>query len=599
MNNTQRLLPGTLLACLGILCAPARATDSGATTAAMTVSASTGHQRQVQIGGTGIKVSDGSRQIRIGTNGISITNEPPSVTTNVPVPPIPPVDVQVPPIQVRFHAGPDGDRRNCHGGKEIVAIGHNATLPAGEDACDVVSIFGNAEVHGNVSDSVVSVFGNSQVDGNVGNSAVSVLGNMSVDSAVGQSAVAVLGNVHLGPHAKIGGQVVNILGTTTSAPTTVIQGGTVNLMSGVARAMPGLSAWTEHCLIFGRLLAPRLDIGWAWGLTLAVLAFYVLLAALFREGLTRCVHTLEEHPGPSILAALAMVMLTPIVMLALVMTVVGIAVIPLLWFALFCAAIFGRVVTLGWLGGRLMRAAPAGAAQPLLHVLLGGVVVLLLYMVPLLGFIVWATVGMLGFGALSYTALLAIRSARAAPSGFRPATIASPASPGIDSSASQTWTEAPATPGAETGGASGTAASDPAAAATLDLTTLPRAGFWLRMAALLIDLVLVGFALGMIGHHGHHGTDGMLLVLAGYGAVMWKLNGSTVGGIICNLKIVRLDGRPVGWETAILRALGCFLSLVAAGLGFFWIAFDRDHQAWHDKIAGTVVVLVPKSRGLV
>ncbi|EAV2407511.1 RDD family protein, partial [Salmonella enterica] len=25
-------------------------------------------------------------------------------------------------------------------------------------------------------------------------------------------------------------------------------------------------------------------------------------------------------------------------------------------------------------------------------------------------------------------------------------------------------------------------------------------------------------------------------------------------------------------------------------LGFFWIAFDRRKQGWHDKLAGTVVV---------
>ena len=140
------------------------------------------------------------------------------------------------------------------------------------------------------------------------------------------------------------------------------------------------------------------------------------------------------------------------------------------------------------------------------------------------------------------------------------------------------------------------AAAAPPPMAPMEFTTLPRAGFWLRMLALLIDVVLVGFALSLIGHHG---TNGMLLVLAAYGAVMWKLRGTTVGGIICHLRVVRIDGHPVNWETAILRALGCFLSLVAAGLGFFWIAFDREHQAWHDKIAGTVVVLVPKARGLI
>jgi uncharacterized RDD family membrane protein YckC len=60
-----------------------------------------------------------------------------------------------------------------------------------------------------------------------------------------------------------------------------------------------------------------------------------------------------------------------------------------------------------------------------------------------------------------------------------------------------------------------------------------------------------------------------------------------------------MDGREIDWETAIIRALSCFLSLAVAGLGFFWIAFDPDHQAWHDKIAGTVVVRVPKGVSLV
>ena len=83
-----------------------------------------------------------------------------------------------------------------------------------------------------------------------------------------------------------------------------------------------------------------------------------------------------------------------------------------------------------------------------------------------------------------------------------------------------------------------------------------------------------------------------LLVLAAYGAAMWKLRGATIGGIVFDLQVVRLDGQPIDWETAIVRALACFLSLAVAGLGFFWIAFDHGKQAWHDKIAGTAVVRV-------
>jgi len=34
-------------------------------------------------------------------------------------------------------------------------------------------------------------------------------------------------------------------------------------------------------------------------------------------------------------------------------------------------------------------------------------------------------------------------------------------------------------------------------------------------------------------------------------------------------------------------------------LGFFWIAFDNERQAWHDKIAGTVVVRTVRTVALV
>jgi uncharacterized RDD family membrane protein YckC len=72
-----------------------------------------------------------------------------------------------------------------------------------------------------------------------------------------------------------------------------------------------------------------------------------------------------------------------------------------------------------------------------------------------------------------------------------------------------------------------------------------------------------------------------------------------VGGIVFDLQVVRLDDRAVDWETSIVRALACFLSMAVAGLGFLWIAFDPGKQAWHDKIAGTAVVRVRKGVPLV
>jgi uncharacterized RDD family membrane protein YckC len=136
--------------------------------------------------------------------------------------------------------------------------------------------------------------------------------------------------------------------------------------------------------------------------------------------------------------------------------------------------------------------------------------------------------------------------------------------------------------------------SGPTSQPPLNVAALPRAGFGIRMGALLLDVILIG----IITHQLHNHSDVHLLALAVYGAVMWKLKGSTIGGIICGLQVVRVDGRPIDWPTAIVRALGCFLSLAVVGLGFIWIAIDPDHQGWHDKIAGTAVVRAPKGASL-
>ncbi|HEY6517496.1 MAG TPA: RDD family protein [Steroidobacteraceae bacterium] len=521
----------------------------------------------------------------------------------------------MPPAQAQ-----DSDGWKGQNDRDIVNIDHNSLLPAGETAEDVVAVMGNSEVDGDVSDSAVAVMGNVTVNGTVGSGgAVAVLGNAYINGKVDGDVVAVLGNVILGPQAVISGEVTEVMGTVQRSPTAVITGGTVGVLSGIFGNVEGLHAWVRECLLFGRPLAPSVAVAWAWWLALAALAFYILIAVLFQGGLRRCVQTLEMHPGPSVLAAIIATLLMPVVVVALCITVIGIAVIPILWFALFCAGIFGRVVAIAWLGGRCLRlASPHSASRAALEVLVGGLLVLALYMVPVLGFLLSLLLGVFGFGAVMYTLLLAARPAHPKPMagggggpatqgapGGDPATGEHPAGTAGAAVPPPSWTASTATGSAFSESAAAGSPPPPPppppaapaghAAHVLDVATLPRAGFWIRMLALLIDLILVGVALSWL----HHGGRGMLLMLATYGAIMWKLKGTTVGGIVCDLKVVRIGGGPLDWGTAIVRALGCFLSLVVCGLGFIWIAVDHDHQAWHDKIAGTVVVRVPKGVGLV
>ncbi|MSU23655.1 MAG: RDD family protein [Opitutus sp.] len=125
------------------------------------------------------------------------------------------------------------------------------------------------------------------------------------------------------------------------------------------------------------------------------------------------------------------------------------------------------------------------------------------------------------------------------------------------------------------------------------MAALPRAGFWIRTGALFIDGIVVAVCFGPWA------GPAVLPILALYGALLWKYRGTTIGGIVCGLQVVRLDDRPLDWPTVAVRALACFLSLVVVGLGFVWVAFDDEKQSWHDKIAGTTVVRPTKRPSLV
>jgi uncharacterized RDD family membrane protein YckC len=506
--------------------------------------------------------------------------------------------------------------RHDHHGNDVVSIGHDSYLQRGQKADSVVSIAGSSTSDGEAED-VVSVIGNTRVTGTVGDSAVAVLGNTYVDSKVHGDTVAVLGNVELGPNAEIGGNVVAVGGKVLRDPAAIIHGDVHDIFTGNFGSLSWLSNWIQHCLLYGRPLALAPGLGWAWGLALTCLAIYVLLAILFRSGLTQCVRTFETQPGRTLLAAFIAMLLIPVLVVLLCVTVIGIAAVPFVLFGLFCAGLFGKAVMLAWVGRRVVGERSTGmSSHPAFAVLLGGVLVLLLYLVPVLGFVVYKVLGVLGLGAVVYTLILAARAHQAAkqtgtyaaaPGGPAPTPTAAqhPIPPGPAPTppdpAPTPPDPAPTPPGPapmSPGPAPmppGPAPAPPGPAPTPVTAALPRAGFWVRMAALLLDVLLVGFAMSVLHplFHLH------LLVLAIYGAVMWKLRGSTIGGTVFDLRVVRLNGRQIDWETAIIRALSCFLSLAVAGLGFFWIAFDDAHQAWHDKIAGTVVVRVPKGVPLV
>jgi uncharacterized RDD family membrane protein YckC len=494
--------------------------------------------------------------------------------------------------------------------REVVNLGHDSYLGPDEVAESVVSIFGSSNSEGDAGD-VVSVFGNTRVTGPVGETAVAVFGNVYVDSHVDGDVVSVFGGVELGPHAEVDGNVVTVMGKLVRSPEAKVHGGTEHVFSGFGGDFDWLNTWFRECVLKGRLLAFAPGLGWVWGIAFVALAFYMLLAQIFQSGVRECARTLETNTGHAVLAALVAILLTPVLFVLLAITVIGIAAIPFVGFALLCMSVFGKVVILYWLGTRVMGQRAAASGVPaMVPVFVGGLIAMLLYVVPVLGFLIFKLLGFFGFGAVVYTLLLKQRARQSARADRYHAPPPGPGTgPGVGTAAGFTAAaaaaasataapaDAPQPPGSGEGAATAAARapSDPQASQAL-LSSLPRVGFLPRMVALLIDVVLIGmfihFTEAIFWHHDE--GSALFLPLAIYGALMWKLRGTTVGGIVMDHRVVRLDGRPIEWETAIVRALSCFLSALAVGLGFIWIAIDDDHQAWHDKIAGTVVVKVPK-----
>src|SRR5215510_4958474 len=67
--------------------------------------------------------------------------------------------------------------------------------------------------------------------------------------------------------------------------------------------------------------------------------------------------------------------------------------------------------------------------------------------------------------------------------------------------------------------------------------------------------------------------------------------GQSFGKRFIGVRVVRIDGRPLDYQTAVLRNIvGYMLSFLFFGLGIVWVLWDRRRQGWHDKLAKTVVV---------
>jgi uncharacterized RDD family membrane protein YckC len=468
-------------------------------------------------------------------------------------------------------------------GRNVLRVGQDYVLKEGETVRDVVVVFSPAVIDGHVRGDLTVVFGTVQI----GPTAV-----------IGGSLVVVGGNVTVQPGAAVHRDMV-VIGGGLETPQTFAPGGNHVAVGAAALAdrLRGVVPWLTEGLLLGRPIVPRLS--WVWGIVFLVFLASLLLALLFLDTVRTCADAIAARPFTTFLTGLLVLLLVGPVSVILAASVIGIAVVPFVLCAVVFAWIVGKVGVAVRLGDRMTgQTPPANRLQSVRSFVIGFAAVTLVYMVPFVGFIAWALVGVTGLGAAALAFSSAYRRENPAPPKPAPPPPPPPATydaadqlvhssflPGDAPPVSSTTNDAPiAAPGAQY----------MAPGSTTSLLAFPKSGFFQRAAAFALDGVFVLVICGIFDLLDESPGPFIFLMLA-YHIGFWTWKGTTFGGIVCQLRVVRLDGSPLRFVDALVRGIASLFSLAVAGLGCLWILRDEERQSWHDKIAGTYVVTVPRN----
>jgi uncharacterized RDD family membrane protein YckC len=307
--------------------------------------------------------------------------------------------------------------------------------------------------------------------------------------------------------------------------------------------------------------------------------------------------TVTARPLSSFFLGLLVLVLTVPAIAILAATVIGIAVVPFVLCALVVAGLIGKAGVMRATGRTVLTEdEDAGRTRTLVSVVLGFAVLTIAYMIPVLGFITWAITAVIGFGGATTALRGALRREHPprvrAPLTAEPAATAAPRT-AVAVEPAYTAPISTFVPDTNTAADSTTSATaDPVPSVPADLAVYPRAAFLDRVAAFALDAILVGIAVNVLDLTRHDGWFPLLLVA--YHIAFWAWRGTTLGGIIVGLRVVRVQGAELRFADALVRGLTAVFSIAALGIGCLWMLNDPEKQMWHDKIAGTLVVKVPR-----
>lgn len=134
-------------------------------------------------------------------------------------------------------------------------------------------------------------------------------------------------------------------------------------------------------------------------------------------------------------------------------------------------------------------------------------------------------------------------------------------------------------------------------------------GFWIRVVALVIDVVILSIASGVLAtvlgvplvpDDPYNVSPSMMWANLGSVVLFWLYfallesseRGATVGKMAMGLRVVTGDGRRLTFLNATGRYFAKILSSLFLGFGYLMVGFTERKRGLHDMIANTVVVKV-------
>jgi uncharacterized RDD family membrane protein YckC len=121
----------------------------------------------------------------------------------------------------------------------------------------------------------------------------------------------------------------------------------------------------------------------------------------------------------------------------------------------------------------------------------------------------------------------------------------------------------------------------------------PRAGFWRRFGAAVIDGIIVGVVIlaldALLKGVGY--AIGLLISIGYFTYFEGGPRGAGFGKRALGIRVIDFDtGGPIGYGRAFVRWIGRIVSGIVIYIGYLWMLWDREKQCWHDKFANDVVV---------